>query len=158
MFFEMKNIFLEKFLLQCSYPVNAWDIKSESTNIADLRCQQAIGQLGGRTYEAWFCIDLPYHVGPWKLNGLPGLIVEARDTKNQVIFKFSGYKTFSGNDITIMLLGASLVTNAEYDKTREAATKDRAGFVNSIFVGSVRITKGQDIKAPDNNPIEFIKP
>ena len=36
---------------------------------------------------AWFAPDLPYSDGPYKFNGLPGLIVKISDTRNQFIFE-----------------------------------------------------------------------
>ncbi len=55
-----------------------------------LHLPKATCHFKGRDYTAWFCPDLPVHVGPWKLNGLPGVIVDARDAKNEVVFQFDG--------------------------------------------------------------------
>lgn len=69
-----------------------WKITTATKEIKGLKCQKAIGDCKGRTYEAWFCKDYPYGAGPWKLGGLPGLIIEASDIKNQVFFSFISYE------------------------------------------------------------------
>lgn len=33
---------------------------------------------------------MPFQAGPWKLNRLPGLIVEAYDENKQIYFQFAG--------------------------------------------------------------------
>jgi len=77
-------------------PIN-WKITTINKEIKGLKCQKAIGECKGRVYEAWFCRDYPYSTGPWKLSGLPGIIIEASDSKNQVVFSFIGYEKLSLN-------------------------------------------------------------
>ena len=43
--------------------------------------------MGGRECVAWFSKDIPLNEGPYKFRGLPGLIFEILDTRNQFIFK-----------------------------------------------------------------------
>jgi len=76
------------YIMTDALPVIAWHITSSTANFAELHCQKATCHFKGRDYTAWFCPDLPMHVGPWKLNGLPGVIVEAYDAKKEVVFKF----------------------------------------------------------------------
>ena len=38
-------------------------------------------------WNVWFCNEVPFAEGPYKFNGLPGLIFEVEDT--QGIFKYS---------------------------------------------------------------------
>ncbi|MEJ5993687.1 GLPGLI family protein [Pedobacter sp. Du54] len=63
-----------------------WHVDTISIKkIGDLICKKAVGEFRGRTYEVWFSEEIPVSFGPWKLWGLPGLIVEVRDFYNDVI-------------------------------------------------------------------------
>ena len=83
-------ILVTEYLIAGPMPAIDWKISGDTATFGGLHCQEATGHFKGRDYIAWFCPDLPVHTGPWKLNGLPGVIVDAHDTKNEVIFKFDG--------------------------------------------------------------------
>jgi GLPGLI family protein len=83
-----KEKMMNTYIISDVLPVINWHISSDKSNFADLHCQKATCHFKGRNYTAWFCPDLPVRVGPWKLNGLPGVIVEAYDAKKEVVFKF----------------------------------------------------------------------
>ena len=53
-------------------------------------CQQATADFRGRRWTAWFATDIPISDGPWKLGGLPGLILEAYDEGQQHVFTAVG--------------------------------------------------------------------
>lgn len=78
------------YIIDEQIPAINWKITGDTASFGELHCQKATTHFKGRNYVVWFCPDLPVHVGPWKLNGLPGVIVDAHDTKNDVIFKFDG--------------------------------------------------------------------
>lgn len=63
-----------------------WKITNETKQINTFSCYKAIGDFRGRTYHVWFTPEISVSFGPWKLNGLPGLILEASDTKNQYMY------------------------------------------------------------------------
>jgi GLPGLI family protein len=81
---------METYLIEDALPNIDWKISSDTANYGGLHCQKATGYFKGRNYTAWFCPDMPLHVGPWKLNGLPGVIVEAYDARKDVQFMFDG--------------------------------------------------------------------
>jgi GLPGLI family protein len=83
-------VFVTEYLIAGPLPAIDWKISSDTATFGGLHCQKAAGHFKGRDYIVWFCPDLPVQAGPWKLNGLPGVIVDARDTKNEVIFQFDG--------------------------------------------------------------------
>jgi hypothetical protein len=61
----------------------SWELLNETKSINSFNCQKAQGNFRGRTYTVWFTNDIPVSLGPWKLNGLPGLILEATDSLKQ---------------------------------------------------------------------------
>lgn len=63
-----------------------WEISDEYKMINDLKAHKAVGSFRGRDYIAWFTYDIPVQYGPWKLNGLPGLILNVSDSRNEVMF------------------------------------------------------------------------
>ena len=50
----------------------------------------ATSDFRGRHWTAWFATDIPVSDGPWKLGGLPGLILEAYDKGHQYTFTAVG--------------------------------------------------------------------
>jgi GLPGLI family protein len=88
--FIRKEKLVNNYLIEEPMPVIQWKITNDTASFSGLKCQKATGHFAGRDYTAWFCPDIPFHSGPWKLIGLPGLIVEAYDAKKQVVFKFDG--------------------------------------------------------------------
>jgi len=88
-FYSSERVF-NYYIIEEAMPAPAWKISADTATLKGLQCQKATTHFKGRDYTAWFCSDLPYRVGPWKLNGLPGLIVEVYDAKKEVTFKFDG--------------------------------------------------------------------
>ena len=67
-----------------------WELTDSTKTVLNLPCQLAISQYRGRTWYAWFTIDIPISEGPWKLCGLPGLILEAHDEKSDYHYTATG--------------------------------------------------------------------
>lgn len=65
-----------------------WTLQSETRQIGGYACQRATTTFRGRGYDVWFTRTIPAAVGPWKLAGLPGLILEAISTDKQYQFLF----------------------------------------------------------------------
>jgi len=82
------RISADRFRYVDSIPTYKWEIIKEFKLIAGRKCQKAIMTYMGRNYVAWFEINSNLHDGPWKLCGLPGLILEAYDLKRNYVFTY----------------------------------------------------------------------
>lgn len=61
------------------YPAMQWMLTTDTATICNYPCQRATCHYHGRDFEAWFTPEVPMQVGPWKLGGLPGLILKVYD-------------------------------------------------------------------------------
>jgi len=57
-------------------PLQKWKMLTETKKIGNYLCKKATTQFRGRTYTAWYTESLPFIGGPWKFDGLPGMILE----------------------------------------------------------------------------------
>ena len=67
-----------------------WTMGDSTREVLGYTCQQATADFRGRHWTAWFATDIPVSEGPWKLGGLPGLILEAYDEGQQHVFTAVG--------------------------------------------------------------------
>ena len=78
-------------------PVFKWEIENNETKkIGDYICKKATTTFRGRNYIAWYTLDFTTYFGPWKFNGLPGLIMEVYDETNRHHWIAQKIKTFNG--------------------------------------------------------------
>lgn len=67
-----------------------WEISDSTKNVLGYDCNLATGELYGRIWNAWFSPEIPAMNGPWKLSGLPGLILEAESADGLYYFIATG--------------------------------------------------------------------
>ena len=56
-----------------------WTLLPDTTTVCGYACRKAEATFRGRQWTVWYAPGIPLGIGPWKLNGLPGLIVRADD-------------------------------------------------------------------------------
>ena len=81
-----KNAISEAFIVKENWVDINWEIKNKTKKIGNYKATKAIGSFRGRDYTVWFTYDIPVPFGPWKLHGLPGLILEAEDSEKMMRF------------------------------------------------------------------------
>lgn len=74
--FKKVNFYFEE-----DYSPQEWIIGDSVKKVMGHDCKRAESYFRGRHWIAWFAVDILIKDGPWKLNGLPGLILEAYDSK-----------------------------------------------------------------------------
>jgi len=87
----------DTYLVYETIPVFKWEIENNETKkIGDYICKKATTTFRGRNYIAWYTLDFTTYFGPWKFNGLPGLILEVYDETNRHHWIAQKIKTFNG--------------------------------------------------------------
>ncbi|WP_158250432.1 GLPGLI family protein [Aquimarina sp. I32.4] len=74
------------FIVQDYIESISWQLHSENKKIGKYNCQKATTKYRGRKYTAWFTSEIPISHGPWKLRGLPGLILEVTEETGKYEF------------------------------------------------------------------------
>lgn len=145
-------------------PSFEWTLLEGDTIIAEYACQKAITQWRGHTWTAWYTIDLPYSEGPWKLCGLPGLILAAGDDSGNFAFECTSIKKGDERPITLDEK-TDKCSLKELQSMKTRAAKDPVGFVlesmglgGMVGSGNVQIiamdgTDGQPASIPSRTPI-----
>ena len=160
-----KNIPDGKVIERCYFDMNSWqysedwenpewEIGDNTKTILGYECVVASANYRGRKWTAWFAPEIPIQEGPWKLCGLPGLILEAHDANNEYIFEYSsilkGFTVYK-NNLTDKLM--QIIEIYENNNTYSSYGLDINGRLykadknmrNSIDVKYKEIKNNQDI-------------
>lgn len=134
-------------LLKEKTPEINWKIINEVKKIGDYNCQKAIAKFRGRDYIAWFTSEIPIRSGPWKLHGLPGLILIAYDTSKEIQFVFTSISK-SYYKISPILKADQIIGLSEYKKMSKSSSKDFFKKLKS------KLPRGAKIKITSKKGIE----
>lgn len=82
-------------------PKIQWKLEPEEKMISGFKVDKAVGQFRGRNYTAWYAKDIPVPAGPWKLSGLPGLILEASDDTKEIVIQLTALKIPPSEEVAV---------------------------------------------------------
>ncbi len=125
-----------------------WKLTSKKRKIGLFECQKATCSFRGRNYEAWFTTEIPIQDGPWKLQGLPGLILEAYDETKEVQFLFKSVQVPAPNPTNFKIEPSTTGRQVDFETYKRAddiAFEEEKKRITSKSLGrgtSVTITKG----------------
>lgn len=134
-----------------------WKITKELKNINGIKCIKATTTKWGRNWIAYYSPKHAMPFGPYKFNGLPGLIFEIYDEKkdyNFLIYKYK--KRVSNNFITHQSSKSKKTSKIQYEKIRKQAAIHPYFLTNEKDAKLLR--KGQQFleeKEKNYNPIEL---
>lgn len=78
-----------------------WELTDSTATVLGYECQSARCRFRGREWTVFYTEDIPLMDGPWKLHGLPGLIMKASDADGHYTFECIGIKSNADRPITI---------------------------------------------------------
>ena len=145
------KVLSEKFRIEEPMEQPKWEIVADSTKkILNYDCQMARTTFKGRQWTAWFAADIPLDNGPWKLCGLPGLILRASDAQQQYIFDCVGMKQTDGT--------ADLLYNLKFDEYTKSTMKEFKEVQTKAVPQDFFAAKGiRIIEVPEEMKAEFQK-
>lgn len=80
------------YMYEDAVPRIEWTIGDQTREILGYECRRADCTLYGRRFTAWFAEEIPVASGPWKLQGLPGLVMAASDDEGLYSFEIIGLR------------------------------------------------------------------
>ena len=108
------GLILQDYRYVDSLHAQTWTMGDSTREVLGYTCQQAMADFRGRRWTAWFATDIPVSDGPWKLGGLPGLILEAYDEGQQHVFTAVGLERVKDEPI---IFNRSFVGNQKFEQT-----------------------------------------
>ena len=79
------RVFGTHYLITENITIPEWTLCEDTTSILGMECKKATTNFRGRYWEVWYTEDIPISQGPWKLCGLPGMILKANSPKFMLI-------------------------------------------------------------------------
>lgn len=151
MFTHIDNLAMQHYMCTEKMHTPDWTIEQKKNIILGFDCQKAVTTFYGRKWHVWFTTEIPVKEGPWKLHGLPGLILAAEDTEKDYCFKCIEIKK-TNSTIQIPRKHYIKCTKEEFDR----AVKEFNGDLNSFMK-----KQGRSIPVPqggnNQDAVDFFK-
>jgi len=150
-------VLLNSYIYTEKEPVFDWNFSPDTLTVLGYLCKKATCLFRGRYYTAWYAPDIPLSNGPWKFNGLPGLILKVEDADRDYSFECTAlYRVDWKSPIYLSKSKQDIETTREKFRQAEKAAMNNPNAVigNS---GLVTVPKGEKMvtKILPYNPIEL---
>lgn len=135
-----------------------WTLVEDSVkNVLGYDCMMATADYHGRRWTAWFTPEIPLQTGPWKLAGLPGLILEADADNGLYSFVATGLQNTSRPIIPVYLADRyEKISRKDFLKARRSFLDNPLGQINAKY-GTTGVVVSGDVKFADASEVDLIE-
>lgn len=129
-----------------------WELTDSISDILGYNCLTAECDYHGRHWTVWFTTEIPISEGPWKLHGLPGLILKAVEEDGQYEFTATGLEKYEKDIEPVYQKNRyEKIDRIELYKTKHLIDDNFGGYVSArtgtahpTNMKSAKINKGYD--------------
>lgn len=141
-----------------SLPVIKWNLLYNDSVICNIPCKKATCFFGGREWIAWYAPTFPLQAGPYLFSGLPGLIFDIKDKKNNYHFTLNGLENIKSGT-AIYLHAESKIIHTSRLNVRRAVENEQHDILKAFEMTSPGIQFSEDMQKGSHsrpyNPIEL---
>lgn len=142
-------------------PIN-WELTDTTCTVLGYDCNSARCTFGGREWTVFYTEEIPVAEGPWKLYGLPGLIMRASDKNGHYTFECTGIKSKAGRPITIYKVPFNSVSRHDFYDIKHRYEVNPYAYYETTTGGHVTVTDeagnpSLDAFDPIEMPYDFIE-
>lgn len=127
-----------------------YKLTGKKKKIYNYNCQEAKLNLNGRKYNIWFTPDVETNFGPFKINNLPGLLIELYEETNKTKITFKSIKKLTDlaeyNKYKKYILSKTALSYNEYEsKTVKVMTAKKSSMISKAkeFGATVNFSNDQ---------------
>lgn len=122
------------------YPIQ-WSLKEECDTVCGYHCKIAYGEYGGRKWIVKYAPEIPAQNGPWKMTGLPGLVLEAKDNEGVHHFTAITIRNSSVPISPIDLQGSIETSREKFLKSKNKFEEDPMANIILESIGEMEVRK-----------------
>lgn len=151
-----EKICMDWFRYDEELPSFGWELTDSTATILGYECQGARCRFRGREWTVFYCEDIPVADGPWKLCGLPGLIMKASDEDSHYLFECIGIKSQADRPVTIYKVPFNTTDRGGYYDAKSRYEVNPYAYFEATGGGKITVTDeagNPDLSAFD--PIEL---
>ncbi|WP_329904682.1 GLPGLI family protein [Porphyromonas pogonae] len=150
------RVFSDSFISKEEILLPSWNYSNETKKIGAYLCCKSTTQLYGRDWVVWYAPSIERPDGPWLLRGLPGIVVEAEDSRGE--FKFELHKIERRETPIVFNKKQYFEANRNIVlKTKLKYYDNRAQYVNGTSLGGSKMINLPATPAQSYNPLRRIE-
>lgn len=120
----------EDYMVKTAIPTIEWRMTGETKQIAGYSASFVEGEIEGEIWDVWYTEDVPVSAGPWKIGGLPGLVLSASNKSGTHSFEITSIKDVV-EPIVLSDYQYISTTNDKYQKLLDQLFSDYFLFVTT---------------------------
>lgn len=133
-----------------------WELTDSVTTVLGYECQSARCSFRGREWTVFYTEEIPIMDGPWKLHGLPGLIMKASDKEGHYTFECIGIKSKADRPVTIYKVPFNKTDRRGYYDAKHRYEVNPYAYYEATTGGHITVTDEAGNPQPDAyDPIEL---
>ena len=135
----------ERYKYEQKLPLMTWEETDETTDICGYPCKKAVGEYGGRKWQAWYAEEIPVPFGPWKMFGLPGLVLKAADESGNHCFEAIVFRQGDGEFAPSKIPNQVSIGHEKFIELKNEYDKDPEAAINPEGISEITVTHGGNI-------------
>ena len=149
---------MEQYVVEETIENIDWTIVEDSVKkVLGYDCIMATADYHGRKWTAWFTPEIPLQAGPWKLAGLPGLILEADADNGVYSFVATGIQNTTRQISQVYLADRyEKVSRKDLLKAQRSFLDNPLGQINAKY-GDKGVVVSGDVKFADASVVDLIE-
>ncbi|MBO5443743.1 MAG: GLPGLI family protein [Muribaculaceae bacterium] len=135
-----EKICMDWFRYDEEMPSIDWELTDSVATVLGYECRSARCKFRGREWTVLYSEYIPLMEGPWKLHGLPGLIMKVTDEKSHYSFECIGIRSKADRPITIYKVPFNKTDRKRYYETKHSYEVNPYAYFETTTGGRISVT------------------